>query len=270
MRSLNFQVSRYVSFITSNFQVFVHSCQLRVLWECDLWGMWLICEVLASMIEWSVMIKRECMCDHEWLRGNVSVEWEIVSIEWGTMSMNVYICVVTMSVYVYIVTMNMSVCVCIVNVYIYVVSTSVCIYVWTWMFAFVFVFKHECLCLHLRCEHECLFLHYEHAQFGKFVNDYKRAWMIWEIYEWLQRSANNLTMRNYEHRMNMSDYERLWTSNEHKWLWVIVNICEWLWIIVNECECLWTWVTMNDYDHWVNMNDYENIEWSLWMVCEHE
>jgi hypothetical protein len=59
---LNFQVSRYVNFITPNFQVFVLLCELWVLWR-----MWLICEVPASVSAQFPMIKRECMCDHKQL-----------------------------------------------------------------------------------------------------------------------------------------------------------------------------------------------------------
>jgi hypothetical protein len=120
----NFQVSRYVNFIIPNFQIFVILCELWVLW-----GMWPICEVPASVNEQSLMIKREWMCDHkrlwscafmnnyEGMWTIVNVEWKIVSIERGNVTMSVYICVMTMNVCVDIVSMNMSVCVCIMNMH---------------------------------------------------------------------------------------------------------------------------------------------------------
>jgi hypothetical protein len=153
----------------------------------------------------------------------VNVEWKIVSIERRSVNVSIYISVMTMNVYVCIVSMNMNVWIG--SIYICVMSMNVYVCIWTWMFAFVLASKHECLCLCLHCEHECLCLH---VQSGKFVSIYKGAWMIWEVCEWLQRNTNNFIMNDYEHQMNMSDCEWLWTSKKHKWLWTTMKIYEWL------------------------------------------
>lgn len=153
-----------------------------------MWGMWLICEVSALVNEQSLMIKRECMCDHKrlwscafvrdekgtWTTANI--EWEIVSIEWRSVSVNVYIYVMTMSVYVCVASMNMDV-------------------------SIVSMRDLGSLWVSTR----------EHEWSRRFANDCEEAWKFWlwmiMNIKWTWVVANDCDCQT-----NINDYEQLWTS----------------------------------------------------------
>lgn len=113
----------------------------------DMWGMWLICEVLTSVSERFIMIKKEYMCDCEWLWGYVFVndwegEWTMVSIGQKTMnikrgSMNMSVCVYIMSIIVYVV--NLSIYIVSMSVY----GVNVSEHEWFWLWAWA-INKLEC------------------------------------------------------------------------------------------------------------------------------
>ncbi len=88
---------------------------------------------------------------------------------------------------------------------------SVYVYVWTWMSVSMFTSKHECLCLSTLWT----------WMFASAI----WACVIWEVCEWLQGSLNDLGgLQMIMNKDEQFDCEWLWTSNEHEWLWMIMNV----------------------------------------------
>jgi len=135
-----------------------------------------------------------------------------------------------------------------------------------------FITSNVCVCICVLSMNVCVYV-VSMCDLGSLWT--KGTWMIWEVCKWLWGSANDLIVCDYECRVSMTDGERMWALNVHKWLWMTMNVCEWLWTFMNmiwmtmNIEQTWMIVRLlNDLCEWfanVNKEWYvsENKEWSM-------